>query len=108
MTKYFEVPSRAEMPKFCGTPPTRKPGASPACSSNQASSAEVVVLPCVPATASTCRPCSTFSASHCGPEVYGKPSLSTYSIAALRSEEHTSELQSLLRISYADFCSKKQ
>src|SRR3546814_9646307 len=44
MTKYFEVPSRAEMPKFCGTPPTRKPGASPACSSNQASSAEVVVL----------------------------------------------------------------
>src|SRR3546814_2033587 len=26
---------------------------------------------------------------------------------ALRSEEHTSELQSLLRISYADFCLKK-
>src|SRR3546814_15562145 len=25
-----------------------------------------------------------------------------------RSEEHTSELQSLLRISYADFCLKKQ
>src|SRR3546814_8038905 len=27
--------------------------------------------------------------------------------AAGRSEEHTSELQSLLRLSYADFCSKK-
>src|SRR3546814_4033703 len=25
-----------------------------------------------------------------------------------RSEEHTSELQSLMRISYADFCSKKK
>src|SRR3546814_5497308 len=27
---------------------------------------------------------------------------------ALRSEEHTSELQSLMRISYADFCLKKK
>src|SRR3546814_2012151 len=27
--------------------------------------------------------------------------------AAVRSEEHTSELQSLMRISYAVFCSKK-
>src|SRR3546814_4780005 len=29
-------------------------------------------------------------------------------IAALRSEEHTSELQSLMRISYAVFCLKKK
>src|SRR3546814_1419349 len=29
-------------------------------------------------------------------------------IALLRSEEHTSELQSLMRISYAVFCLKKQ
>src|SRR3546814_4453992 len=29
-------------------------------------------------------------------------------IAAVRSEEHTSELQSLMRISYAVFCLKKQ
>src|SRR3546814_6979072 len=29
------------------------------------------------------------------------------SLAALRSEEHTSELQSLMRISYAVFCLKK-
>src|SRR3546814_9791161 len=27
---------------------------------------------------------------------------------AVRSEEHTSELQSLMRISYADFCLKKK
>ena len=31
--------------------------------------AEVVVLPWVPATASTHLSCSTFSASHCGPEM---------------------------------------
>src|SRR3546814_2808183 len=30
------------------------------------------------------------------------------SIAAFRSEEHTSELQSLMRISYAVFCLKKK
>src|SRR3546814_2497468 len=30
------------------------------------------------------------------------------SIAAMRSEEHTSELQSLMRISYAVFCLKKK
>src|SRR3546814_2990806 len=29
-------------------------------------------------------------------------------VTALRSEEHTSELQSLMRISYADFCLKKK
>src|SRR3546814_8878407 len=29
-------------------------------------------------------------------------------LAAIRSEEHTSELQSLMRISYAVFCLKKQ
>src|SRR3546814_8876906 len=29
-------------------------------------------------------------------------------VMALRSEEHTSELQSLMRISYAVFCSKKK
>src|SRR3546814_2931093 len=29
-------------------------------------------------------------------------------VRTFRSEEHTSELQSLIRISYADFCLKKQ
>src|SRR3546814_8710088 len=33
---------------------------------------------------------------------------SGYSIACLRSEEHTSELQSLMRISYAVFCLTKK
>src|SRR3546814_5250384 len=31
-----------------------------------------------------------------------------YSVRELRSEEHTSELQSLMRISYAVFCLKKK
>ena len=41
----------------------------------------VVVLPCVPATASTWRPCSTFSSNHCGPLVYGKPASRMASIS---------------------------
>src|SRR3546814_7600464 len=32
----------------------------------------------------------------------------SYTTTALRSEEHTSELQSLMRISYAVFCLKKK
>src|SRR3546814_2237985 len=36
-----------------------------------------------------------------------RPEISEYSRSA-RSEEHTSELQSLMRISYAVFCLKKQ
>src|SRR3546814_5025676 len=39
-----------------------------------------------------------------GEEVEG----TTFKFLALRSEEHTSELQSLMRISYAVFCLKKQ
>src|SRR3546814_3453525 len=34
--------------------------------------------------------------------------LQVYGVAMLRSEEHTSELQSLMRISYAVFCLKKK
>src|SRR3546814_6222036 len=37
----------------------------------------------------------------------GAGPMSRYSAARLRSEEHTSELQSLMRISYAVFCLKK-
>src|SRR3546814_10745772 len=33
-----------------------------------------------------------------------RPDTGTYGALALRSEEHTSELQSLMRISYAVFC----
>src|SRR3546814_2967682 len=39
--------------------------------------------------------------------VYDKP-LVYYPVSTLRSEEHTSELQSLMRISYAVFCLKKK
>src|SRR3546814_6627228 len=36
------------------------------------------------------------------------PGLTNIQAAGLRSEEHTSELQSLMRISYAVFCLKKK
>src|SRR3546814_3935012 len=36
------------------------------------------------------------------------PDLTTRQFALFRSEEHTSELQSLMRISYAVFCLKKK
>src|SRR3546814_9855391 len=40
---------------------------------------------------------------------FGNDDMSTYASAlAYRSEEHTSELQSLMRISYAVFCLKKK
>src|SRR3546814_8468050 len=38
----------------------------------------------------------------------GHHRLADLRVAAHRSEEHTSELQSLMRISYADFCLKKK
>src|SRR3546814_5495186 len=44
-----------------------------------------------------------------GPEPLGPELSATYLLKALsRSEEHTSELQSLMRISYAVFCLKKK
>src|SRR3546814_2247378 len=43
-----------------------------------------------------------------GPSAAASPSPSTPPINTSRSEEHTSELQSLMRISYAVFCLKKQ
>src|SRR3546814_9055952 len=42
----------------------------------------------------------------CAPPFQGKPAPAI--VAAQRSEEHTSELQSLMRISYAGFCLKKK
>src|SRR3546814_3001812 len=39
---------------------------------------------------------------------YLNPKRPRYSLACTRSEEHTSELQSLMRISYAVFCLKKK
>src|SRR3546814_2383475 len=40
--------------------------------------------------------------------LWGPPGTGKTTIARLRSEEHTSELQSLMRISYAVFCLKKK
>src|SRR3546814_205338 len=42
------------------------------------------------------------------PAVYRQIRLPVYAVLAYRSEEHTSELQSLMRISYAVFCLKKK
>src|SRR3546814_5697394 len=39
---------------------------------------------------------------------YEWPIIMSTAVLALRSEEHTSELQSLMRISYAVFCLKKK
>src|SRR3546814_5216207 len=41
-------------------------------------------------------------------ESNGSSSMATVCAGSLRSEEHTSELQSLMRISYAVFCLKKK
>src|SRR3546814_7813421 len=40
-------------------------------------------------------------------EIGGEDDVAEAALAAIRSEEHTSELQSLMRISYAVFCLKK-
>src|SRR3546814_5222407 len=47
-----------------------------------------------------CKPGSLYSDA-----AFGAPNASSF---AFRSEEHTSELQSLMRISYAVFCLKKK
>src|SRR3546814_1065533 len=50
-----------------------------------------------------------FAARDAGIEVTLPPILAAHArLAAQRSEEHTSELQSLMRISYAVFCLKKK
>src|SRR3546814_1148320 len=41
------------------------------------------------------------------PDIF-KVAIRDVDVGILRSEEHTSELQSLMRISYADFCLKKK
>src|SRR3546814_10846358 len=45
--------------------------------------------------------------SSASPDAWTVPSGSASAKPSLRSEEHTSELQSLMRISYAVFCLKK-
>src|SRR3546814_6371914 len=43
-----------------------------------------------------------------GSEIVTEDSMKTQAVVVARSEEHTSELQSLMRISYAVFCLKKK
>src|SRR3546814_5831231 len=50
-----------------------------------------------------------FGINHKGENPWISPAVSTHIIGVwIRSEEHTSELQSLMRISYAVFCLKKK
>src|SRR3546814_5057641 len=69
----------------------------------------IAVLP-VERRCSTLGPCgvTTFrhGTSHATP--HEPPSRCPLATSPLRSEEHTSELQSLMRISYAVFCLKKK
>src|SRR3546814_4944867 len=53
---------------------------------------------------------SSASRHLCGPNLVrgGKTEKTNVPVQEIRSEEHTSELQSLMRISYAVFCLKKK
>src|SRR3546814_8885996 len=51
--------------------------------------------------------CSDLAAGITGEVTYVDAGYSTVGMPGIRSEEHTSELQSLMRISYAVFCLKK-
>src|SRR3546814_2398333 len=54
--------------------------------------------------------CSTVWARPCpaARRIWSTPTAMTWCSTVSRSEEHTSELQSLMRISYAVFCLKKK
>src|SRR3546814_3467390 len=52
--------------------------------------------------------CAPFSAARLELPPTGRRKHSHHSMTTNRSEEHTSELQSLMRISYAVFCLKKK
>src|SRR3546814_595331 len=52
----------------------------------------------------TVAPASTAAAAPLGTKIISSPRRSASASKVLRSEEHTSELQSLMRISYAVFC----
>src|SRR3546814_8999799 len=56
----------------------------------------------------TARQLVTVSIVTCNEDMSAIESLAPGSADAIRSEEHTSELQSLMRISYAVFCLKKK
>src|SRR3546814_3383139 len=96
-------------------PPLMTVGSRWPASSSAATIDVVVVLPCVPAMA-TVDFSRINSASISARRTTGMRRSSAASTSGLprriavdvRSEEHTSELQSLMRISYAVFCLKKK
>src|SRR3546814_2669474 len=53
------------------------------------------------------RPAQSAAAGGASPEESPEETIDRLARGSLRSEEHTSELQSLMRISYAVFCLKK-
>src|SRR3546814_1662764 len=79
------------------------PAGIPVCFyTNSLPQLRVLTLPAIP-PAPQLRPETTRSAS-----VTGSPREKRRMLPSQRSEEHTSELQSLMRISYAVFCLKKK
>src|SRR3546814_1406431 len=86
--------------------PSLGPSASGSSSSRCSASAAGMISPW-----SAIRPCPNMAAERWArgarsPDAPTEPCAGTHGMA--RSEEHTSELQSLMRISYAVFCLKKK
>src|SRR3546814_5832572 len=96
---------------------------SDVCSSDllpiRAHSALIMQMALPPATIQDNEKLSMTNADSCGPsakppscaagiKTAALPPSSTAATVPMRSEEHTSELQSLMRISYAVFCLKKK
>src|SRR3546814_7332959 len=86
-------PACTRVPSGCGV--TRTPGSGVHASSSAVRRRAMMQVSVEPKTSRTSQPkrASAAAASGCG---------------SGRSEEHTSELQSLMRISYAVFCLKKK
>src|SRR3546814_1841648 len=86
---------------------TLSPGFRPAVTSQLvptvrgALSLRISILFCAPTTRTVALPFSSRETAPCGTRM---PLLRVPSTISARSEEHTSELQSLMRISYAVFC----
>src|SRR3546814_1825900 len=79
---------------------------SDVCSSDLHSAGEATVLSTISGTPCRCAASAIAWMSMILPA--GLPMDSQNTALVLRSEEHTSELQSLMRISYAVFCLKKK
>src|SRR3546814_3171210 len=84
-------------------------GGQPVAPQHLGHSGDVVILDVLPAVGKKlCRSGSHFSLSTIMVRRRSSSSQSSFLLLAKRSEEHTSELQSLMRISYAVFCLKKK